>query len=531
MSTTMREEKQVKATQMTEYRPEPFTDFSNPENEKAMKEALKLVRSQLGRQYPLIINGERIETNDYLISTNPSNPEQVIGKFSKANKELAEQAMTSALTAFESWKKVSPEQRAEYIFKAARIMRERKHQLSAWLIMEIGKSWVEADGDVAEAIDFCEYYGREMLRLSNPAPLTKIPGETNKLSYIPLGVGLVIPPWNFPLAILVGMTTASIVTGNTVILKPSSDTPAIAYQFVQILEEVGIPKGVLNFLPGPGASVGDYLVGHPKTRFIAFTGSKEVGLHINELAAKNQPGQIWIKRVVAEMGGKDGIVVDSDADLDAAADGIVAAAFGFSGQKCSACSRAIVHKDVYDKVLEKVVERTKKITIGTPEDKTTYMGPVASKSAYESILKYIEVGKKEGRLMTGGKTHETAEKGYFIEPTVIADIEPMARISQEEIFGPVLAIIKANSWEHALEIANNTEFGLTGAAYTATAAKLDQAREEFHVGNLYLNRKCTGALVGVHPFGGFNMSGTDSKAGGPDYLLLFTQAKVVSEKI
>lgn len=530
MPTTI--EKQAKAsTTMTEFKNEPFTDFSLPENEKAMKDAIKLVRSQLGRQYPLIINGERVETNDFLVSTNPSNPEQVIGKFSKANKELAEKAMTGALEAFDSWKNVKPEQRAEYIFKAAKIMRERKHQLSAWLILEIGKSWVEADGDVAEAIDFCEYYGREMLRLANPAPLTSISGEVNKLSYIGLGVGLVIPPWNFPLAILVGMTTASIVAGNTVILKPSSDTPAIAYQFVQILEEVGLPKGVLNFLPGPGASVGDYLVAHPKTRFIAFTGSKEVGLHINELAAKTQPGQIWIKRVVAEMGGKDGIVVDADADLDAAADGIVSSAFGFSGQKCSACSRAIVHKDVYDKVLEKVVERTKKITIGTPEDKTAYMGPVASKSAYESILKYIEIGKSEGRLMTGGKTHETPEKGFFIEPTIIADIAPKARISQEEIFGPVLAFIKADSWEHALEIANNTEFGLTGAAYTKSKEKLDEARERFHVGNLYLNRKCTGALVGVHPFGGFNMSGTDSKAGGPDYLLLFTQAKVVAEKV
>lgn len=529
MPTTI--EKQAKATTMTEFRNEPFTDFSNPENEKAMKEAIKLVQSELGRQYPLIINGEKVETSDLLVSTNPSKPEQVIGKFSKANKDLAENAMSGALAAFESWKKVAPAERAEYIFKAAKLMRERKFQFAAWLTMEIGKNWAEADADVAEAIDFCEYYAREMVRLSNPAALVSLPGEVNKLSYIPLGVGLVIPPWNFPLAILVGMTTASIVAGNTVILKPSSDTPAIAYQFVQLLEEVGLPKGVLNFLPGPGASVGDYLVGHPKTRFIAFTGSKEVGLHINELAAKNQPGQIWIKRVIAEMGGKDGIVVDADANLDAAADGIVASAFGFSGQKCSACSRAIVHKDVYDKVLEKVVEKTKKLIVASPEEKTTNMGPVASKSAFESILKYIEIGKKEGRLMTGGKVHETPEKGFFIEPTIIADIDPQARISQEEIFGPVLAFIKADSWEHALEIANNTEFGLTGAVYTSSKDKLNQASCQFHVGNLYLNRKCTGAMVGAHPFGGFNMSGTDSKAGGPDYLLLFTQAKVVTEKV
>jgi len=518
-------------TGMTHFKTEPFTDFSKPENEKAMKEALKNVRSQLGRQYPLIINGERIETSDLLVSTNPSNPSQVIGKFSKATTEHAEMAMQSALGAFDSWKKVAPEKRAEYLFKAARIMRERRHELSAWLVLEIGKNWVEADGDVAEAIDFCDYYAHQMLHLANPAALVPLAGEKNKISYIGLGVGLVIPPWNFPLAILVGMTTAAIVTGNTVILKPSSDTPAIAYQFVQILEEVGVPKGVVNFVPGPGASVGDYLVQHAKTRFIAFTGSKEVGLRINELAAKTQPGQLWIKRVVAEMGGKDGIVVDADADIEVAAEAIVQAAFGFQGQKCSACSRAIVHKDVYDTVLAKVVERTKKLSIGSPEEKHINLGPVASKSAFEGILNYIEIGKKEGRLMTGGKVHETAEKGFYIEPTIIADIAPEARISLEEIFGPVLAFIKADSWEHALQIANNTEFGLTGAVFTSSRAKLDEAAEDFHVGNLYLNRKCTGALVGVHPFGGFNMSGTDSKAGGPDYLQLFSQAKVVSEKI
>jgi 1-pyrroline-5-carboxylate dehydrogenase len=529
MPTTL--SKETVKEQLSEFRTEPFTDFSLPENEKSMKEALKTVRAQLGRQYPLIINGEHIETSDLLISTNPSCPSQVIGKFSKATNEHAEKAMHAALTAFESWKKVAPQERAEYLFKAARIMRERKNLLSAWLILEIGKNWVEADGDVAESIDFCEYYGRQMLRLANPEPLVPLAGEQNSLRYIPLGVGLVIPPWNFPLAILVGMTTASIVSGNSVILKPSSDTPAIAYQFVQIMEEVGLPKGVLNFVPGPGASVGDYLVQHPKTRFIAFTGSKEVGLRIYEMAAKNQPGQIWLKRVMAEMGGKDSIVVDADANLDTVAEGIVQAAFGFQGQKCSACSRAIIHKDVYDKVLEKVTEKTRALTIGKPEERTNYLGPVASKSAYQSILNYIEIGKKEGRLITGGKAHENPDNGYFIEPTIIADLKPDARISLEEIFGPVLAFIKADSWEHALEIANNTEFGLTGAAYSNSRAHLDEAAADFHVGNLYLNRKCTGALVGVHPFGGFNMSGTDSKGGGPDYLQLFTQGKVVSEKI
>jgi 1-pyrroline-5-carboxylate dehydrogenase len=510
---------------------EPFTDFKQESNYKQMQAAIASVKGKLGKTYPLVIGRERLETGNWLVSTNPSKPQEVIGKFAKASKKEADLAMQKALSAFETWKNVCPIERAQVLFKAAEIMRAKKHELSAWLILEIGKNWAEADGDVAEAIDFCEFYAREMVRLADGQPLTPIKGEENKLSYIPLGVGLVIPPWNFPLAILVGMTTAALVAGNTVILKPSSDTPAIAYQFIEILEQAGMPEGVVNFLPGPGAEVGDYLVSHPKTRFIAFTGSKEVGLHINELAAKTQPGQIWIKRVVAEMGGKDSIVVDEGVDIDAAADGIVASAFGFQGQKCSACSRAIVHKDVYDQLLAKVVEKTKALIIGNPEYSGNYTGPVASKSAFEGILKYIEIGKGEGRLLAGGKVHANADDGFYIEPTIIADVKPNARISQEEIFGPVLAFIKADNFNHALEIANNTEFGLTGAAYSSNRKHLDQAAKEFHAGNLYLNRKCTGALVGVHPFGGFNMSGTNSKAGGRDYLLLFTQAKVVSEKV
>lgn len=515
---------------ITEFRNEPFTDFSCPTNQEAMKAALAKVRSQLGKKYPLVINGERIETNDLLVSTNPANPSEVIGSFHKADKELAEKAMQSALEAFESWKKVCPKERARFLFKAAAMMRRRKFELSSWLILEIGKSWAEADGDVAEAIDFCEYYGREMLRLAAPQPVVPYAGEENHLYYIPLGVGLVVPPWNFPLAILVGMTTAAIVSGNTVILKPSSETPAIAWKFFEILEEAGLPKGVLTFLPGPGASVGDFLVAHPKTRFIAFTGSKEVGLRINEMAAKHQPGQLWIKRVIAEMGGKDSIVVDKEADLESAAEGIVASAFGFQGQKCSACSRAIIHQDVYEEVLKKVVERTKKLTIGSPEECSNYFGPVSSKSAYKSILEYIEVGKKEGKLECGGDKIDTKDGGFYIAPTIFSGIDLLARISQEEIFGPVLAFIKAKDFDQAIDIANNTEFGLTGAVYSSNRSHLEKARRDFHAGNLYINRKCTGALVGVHPFGGFNMSGTDSKAGGPDYLLLFTQAKSVAEK-
>jgi len=394
---------------------------------------------------------------------------------------------------------------------------------------EVGKTWPEADADVAETIDFCEFYGREMLRLAGPQPLTPVKGEKNYLVYIPLGVGVVIPPWNFPCAIMAGMTVASMVTGNTVVLKPSGDSPTVAAKFIEILYEAGVPQDVVSFVTGPGGSVGDAMVVHPKTRYVAFTGSKEVGLHISEQAAKKQPGQIWIKRTVLEMGGKDAIVVDDEADLEAAVEGVAVSAFGYQGQKCSACSRAIVTQKIYDTFVEKLKQRVAKITVGPVDDPRNFMGPVVNKSSMKSILDYIEVGKKEGKLLTGGSP--AGGEGYFIQPTVIADVHPKARIAQEEIFGPVLAVIKAKDFDHALEIANDTEFGLTGGVYTRNPQKLEKAAEAFHVGNLYFNRKCTGALVGAHPFGGFNMSGTDSKAGGRDYLLLFLQAKTVAEKI
>ncbi|HWI60844.1 MAG TPA: L-glutamate gamma-semialdehyde dehydrogenase [Symbiobacteriaceae bacterium] len=515
------------------FRNEPLTDFTRPENLQAFRQALELVQSQFGREYPLVIGGERVMTEEKIVSTNPAQPSEVVGYVGKADKALAEKAMNAALTAFEEWRHFDPKARARVLLRAASLMRQRKHEFSAVMVVEIGKSWAEADGDTAEAIDFLEFYGREMLCLSEPQDLTRLPGEDNELYYIPLGVGLVIPPWNFPNAIMVGMTTAAIVAGNTVILKPASITPVVAARFVDLMEEAGLPKGVLNFLPGPGGSVGDYLVAHPKTRFIAFTGSKEVGLRINEQAAKTAPGQKWIKRVVAEMGGKDCIVVDSDADLQDAASAIVASAFGFQGQKCSACSKAIIHKDVYDSVVEMIVERAKNLVQGDTRNPAVNQGPVADKSAYESILNYIEIGKGEGRLLLGGGPSPVAAEtgGYFIEPTIIADVDPHARIGQEEIFGPVLAIHKAESFEDAIRIANDTEFGLTGSVFARSREKLEYARKHYFVGNLYFNRKSTGALVDVHPFGGFNMSGTDSKAGGRDYLLLFTQAKTVSEKL
>jgi 1-pyrroline-5-carboxylate dehydrogenase len=513
----------------TEFRNEPFTDFSKEENAQAMRGAIAKVREQLGREYPLVIGGERIKTGSLLDSVNPANRTQVVGRFNKATKELASRAVEEAAKAFETWKKTPAEERAELLFRVAAIMRERKHELSAWMIHEVAKTWPEADGDTAEAIDFCEFYGREMLRYAGKHPLTQVKGEENELDYIPLGVGAVIPPWNFPLAIMAGMTAASVVTGNTVVLKPSSDAPTIAFKFFEILEEAGLPPGVVNFMTGSGAEVGDVVVDHPKTRYVAFTGSKEVGLRINERAAKVTEGQVWIKRVVAEMGGKDAIIVADDADLEEAATGVVQSAFGFQGQKCSACSRAIIDARVYDTMLEKIVERTAKIKLADPSEPSTNMSAVINDKAFKSINSYIEKGKSEGgRVLIGGGSD--GEQEFFIEPTVIADVKPGATIEQEEIFGPVLAVIKAQNYDNALEIANDTQFGLTGAVYSQDEAKLERARKEFHVGNLYLNRKCTGALVGVHPFGGFNMSGTDSKAGGCDYLLLFLQAKVSSER-
>ena len=514
----------------SEFRNEPLTDFSKEENAQAMRSALEKVKSQLGREYPLVINGERITTDGKLDSFNPANRTQLVGRFNKATKELAAKAVESAAEAFKTWKNTPAQQRVDLVLRAASMLRERKHEFSAWMIHEVAKTWAEADGDTAEAIDFCEFYAREMLRYAGDQPLVQNQGEENRMDYIPLGVGAVIPPWNFPLAIMAGMTVASIVTGNTVVLKPSSDSPTIAFKFFEILEEAGLPPGVVNFMTGSGAEVGDVVVDHPKTRYVAFTGSKEVGLRINERAAKVNEGQIWIKRVVAEMGGKDAIIVADDADLDEAATGIVQAAFGFQGQKCSACSRAIIDAKVYDPMLDKIAERTARLKLAGPDNPDTNLSAVINEKAFKTINSYIEKGKSEGgRVLVGGGSD--GEQGYFIEPTVIADVKPGDTIEQEEIFGPVLAVIKANDYDDALNIANDTQYGLTGAVYSADEAKLDRARREFHVGNLYLNRKCTGALVGVHPFGGFNMSGTDSKAGGRDYLLLFLQAKVSAEKV
>jgi len=509
---------------------EPLTDFSNEENARKMRAAIDKVRGQLGREYELIIGGKRIKTQDKIKSLNPAKPSQVVGVHQKAGKEHVEPAIQAALGAFEHWSRTSVEERASLLFHAADLLRERKFEFGAWLVFEVSKNWAEADADIAETIDFLEYYGREALRLAKVKPDVQMPGEHDSLRYIPLGVGAVIPPWNFPCAIMAGMTMASVVAGNTVILKPSSDSPTIAAKFVELVEEAGLPDGVVNFCPGAGASFGNAVVGHPKTRYIAFTGSREVGLDIHKRAADKVSGQLWIKRTVLEMGGKDAIIVDADADFAAAVEGVAQSAFGFQGQKCSACSRAIVDERIYDKFLDHLKARVEKITVGDPTENPN-MGAVINEGSMKSILEYIEYGKKDGRLITGGSPAKNAGEGYFIQPTVIADIKPKSKLEQEEIFGPVLAVIKSKNFDHALEIANDTEFGLTGAVYTSSKDKIDRAKNDFHVGNLYINRKCTGAMVGAHPFGGFNMSGTDSKAGGPDYLYLFTQAKSVAEKI
>ncbi|HYL78785.1 MAG TPA: L-glutamate gamma-semialdehyde dehydrogenase [Bryobacteraceae bacterium] len=525
MSTTVAEPVQS----LPAFANEHVADFSQPRNREAMEKALRDVRAQFGQDHDLLIAGRREKTADKLKSLNPSRPGEVVGIHSKATAEMAREAVESAHAYFPEWAASPAAVRVDMLLRASALIRKRRFEFDAWLVYEAGKTWPEADADICEAIDFCEYYARQMMRMAKPDPVVQMPGEKDEMIYLPLGVGIIVPPWNFPLAIMTGMTTAALVAGNTVIIKPSSDTPTIAAKFAEVLLEAGFPPKSFSLLVGSGAVIGDLLVEHPKTRFIAFTGSRDVGLRINELAAKPRKGQVWIKRVLAEMGGKDAIVVDREADLDSAAKGVVWSAFGYQGQKCSACSRAIVDQAVYDEFLDKVKAEVSKLTVGPSDEQHNYMGPVINEGAKKSILDYVEVGKKEGRLIAGGSAGPG--DGYFIQPTVIADIDSTSRLFQEEIFGPVLAVTKARDYDDALRLANDSEYGLTGAVFTKNPEKIRKARDQFFVGNLYINRKCTGAMVGAHPFGGFNMSGTDSKAGGPDYLLQFLQAKSIAEKI
>lgn len=518
---------------LRDYRNEPLTDFTNPDNIAAFKAALDLVRSQLGQKYPVVINGEEIWLDETFDSINPARPSEVVGTFGQGDAALADKAMRAAHDAYKHWQYTPAAERARYLLRAASEMRRRKHEFSAWMVFEVGKSWVEADADTAEAIDFLEYYARLMMQMDNASDLlTPYPTEEATLEYIALGAGAIIPPWNFANAIMTGMTSAALVTGNAVVQKPAEQAPATGYQLCKLYWEQNIPAGVLNFITGPGEIVGEAMVDHHLTRFIAFTGSKEVGLRIYERAAKVHPGQKWLKRAILEMGGKDAVVVDETADLEAAARNIVSSAFGFQGQKCSAGSRAIIVQDVYDHVVQRVVEIAKGLTVGaTDTSHETYMGPVVNREAFDKIMNYIRIGRENHDLLLGGNAIETDTNGYFIEPTIFGNVPSDAVIAQEEIFGPVLAMMPATDFDNALEIFNGTDYGLTGSLYSQDRRRLERARREMHVGNLYFNRKSTGALVGVHPFGGFNMSGTDSKAGGPDYLLLFTQAKSVAEQL
>ncbi len=495
-----------------------------------MQEALRGVERELGREYPLILGGERVTVREKIVSINPARPAQTVGVHQEAELVHVEHAVDAAERAFAVWSRVPAQTRVQLLLDTAAAIRARKLEFCAWLIYEVGKNWQEADADVAETIDFLEFYAREALRLDEATTPIQLPGERDTLRYIPLGVGAVIPPWNFPLAIMAGMTAAAVVTGNTVVLKPSVDAPTIAARFVMLLEECGMPEGVVNLCQGSGDLAGAALVAHPKVRFIAFTGSKRVGLAVHERAAKTVPGQNFIKRTILELGGKDAIIVDADTDIDAAVEGVAASAFGFNGQKCSACSRVIVDARIYDVFCDRLVDRVERIKTGDPAGNFA-AGPVINETAYNRVQDYIAAGRTEGRLLTGGETVQSGTGGYYIQPTIFADVRPKARIAQEEIFGPVLAIIKSRNLDEALAIANGTEYGLTGAIYSNSREHLNRAAQDFHVGNLYLNRKCTGAMVGAHPFGGFNLSGTDSKAGGADYLLLFTQAKSVAEKI
>ncbi len=511
------------------YTPEPYSDFTDPDAAAAYATALATVRRDLGAPAPVVIAGEAVTTARTIASVNPARPDEVIGQAGSGDASTAVRALEAAWDAFPAWAATPAERRAELVHRIGDVIAERKLELAAWMTLEAGKNFAESEADVAEAIDFCRYYAHQALALAEPVPLYGYPGETNESFLIPMGAGVAIPPWNFPVAILVGMTVGPVAAGNTVVLKPASNTPVVGSRFMDMVAEAGLPAGVINFLPGPGGEIGDTLVDHPSTRFVNFTGSKEVGLRIAQRAAAIQPGQRWLKRAYMEMGGKDAIIVDETADLAAAADGIVRSAYGFQGQKCSACSRLIAVDAVHDALLDEVVARTQALEIGSPEANTA-VGPVISAAQYTAILEEIDRGKREGRLIVGGDPVDL-DGGYYLEPTIFADVDRRARLAQHEIFGPVLSVIKAADFEDALMIANDTEFGLTGGLYSQDETRIERARRDFHVGNLYINRKITGALVGIQPFGGFKMSGSNAKAGGPDYLRLFMEMKSVTRRV
>jgi RHH-type proline utilization regulon transcriptional repressor/proline dehydrogenase/delta 1-pyrroline-5-carboxylate dehydrogenase len=516
-------EKTVKA-----FRNEPVADFSRQEARQAMETALQFVRGQFGLAYPPVIDGKSSTTTGSIDSVDPSRSSQVVGRCGKATVAHAEQAIAVARRAFPDWRDTPAARRAELLSRCATIMRRRRFELSAWEVFECGKPWREADADVAEAIDFCDYYAREMLRLAGPSQLN-VRGEENSFLYEPRGVAVIIAPWNFPLAILCGMTAAALVTGNTVIMKPAEQSSVVGAKLMEVLREAGIPAGAASFLPGIGEEIGPTLIQHPDVAIIAFTGSRGVGLLINREAAETPPRQDHVKRVIAEMGGKNAIIIDDDADLDEAVHGVVASAFGYQGQKCSACSRAIVLDGLHDIFLSRLVEATRSLTVAPAADPGCAVGPVIDSEARDRILGYIEKGKAECRLAFAGDVGSLAKEGFYVGPHIFADVAPEAAIAQQEIFGPVLAVMKARDLSHALEIANGTQYALTGGLYSRSPRNIVRVKREFRVGNLYINRKITGALVQRQPFGGFKMSGIGSKAGGPDYLLQFLVPRTITE--
>jgi RHH-type proline utilization regulon transcriptional repressor/proline dehydrogenase/delta 1-pyrroline-5-carboxylate dehydrogenase len=506
---------------------EPVHRFTAAKERDRFAAAVEFVRGALGRDYPLVVDDSDHTTGDWIVSTNPARPAEVVGRVASAGEQDAEAAVQAAVTAFPAWRDLGSERRAEYLLRMAAGLRRRRDEIAAWETFEVGKTWREADADVAEAIDFMEYYAREALRLARPVPLNAA-GETNAYFFVPRGVGVVIPPWNFPLAILTGMLSATIVTGNTAVLKPATQSAVIAAKLMEIVREAGLPAGVVNFCPGPGAAIGEYLVKHPQVHVIAFTGSQAVGTRILSLAAEVKEGQQHLKRVIAELGGKNAILIDSDADVDDAVVGTVASAFGYQGQKCSACSRVIVLDSVYEAFVARLVEAARSLKIGMPDDPASFMGPVIDEKAYGKIREAIERGRREATLALEVVVAGLGN-GTFIGPTIFTDVPPESFLAQEEIFGPVLAVLRARSFDEALALANGTRYALTGGVYSRSPAHLARARREFRVGNLYLNRKTTGAIVGRQPFGGFKMSGVGSKAGGPDYLLQFVEPRTVTE--
>ena len=511
------------------YQCEPPTDFAIEANRQAMQTALEQVAAQLGQSYPLRIGGKSIETEGKVESTNPSKTCQVVGIAASATAEHANQAIAAASAALRGWAAIDVKERADLLRRAADEMRRRRFELSAWMTYECGKPWRESDGDVAEAIDFCEYYAAGAETMYSVQGVD-VPGENNRFEYLPRGVVGVISPWNFPLAILTGMVTAALATGNTVVMKPAGQSPVIAAKLMEIFDAVGFPPGVINYLPGPGSVAGAAMVDHPDVALIAFTGSREVGLAINARAAEvSTSGTTMVKRVIAEMGGKNAIIVDDDADLDEAVLGVAQSAFGFQGQKCSACSRCIVLDSAYDAFLPRLVEATRSLHVGPADDPASQMGPVIDALSLAKIHEAIETGRSEGRLAIGVDVGELAEQGHFVGPHIFADVKPDAKIAQQEIFGPVLAVIRVADLDEALRVANDTDYALTGGIFSRSPVNLDRVRRELMVGNIYINRPITGALVSRQPFGGFKMSGIGSKAGGPDYLYQFVVPRTITE--